>query len=127
MQMHFKNRFKVYLKYTSLLNSWWAQSIYLKDTKLNYFSVSQTLEIKISPKVHLKYTSYLACRSIRSIAQLQQDKILIKVYIHYSWRNGQVVSVQVYQTKNPRFKITRCFYPSKVNLMNIKDSWGLGC
>ena len=29
--MHFKNRVKVYLQYTSLLNSWWTQ-IYLKHT-----------------------------------------------------------------------------------------------
>ena len=45
------------------------------------------------------------------------------------WISGP--RVQVYQTKNPRFKTIRwlknyhSFHPSKVNLMNIKDSWGL--
>ena len=61
--MHFKNTFKVYLKYNyyQILD---GLRVYLKDTDLNYFSVSQTLEIKISPKVYLKYTSYLEYRSI---------------------------------------------------------------
>ena len=61
--MHFKNRFKVYLKYTSLQNSRWTQSI-LDTYKFKLFLVSETLEIKISPKVYLKYTSYLEYRSI---------------------------------------------------------------
>ena len=64
--MHFKNRFKVYLKYTSLLNS--QLKVYLKHTDLNYFSIIfinlQTLELKISPNVYLKYTSYLGYRNI---------------------------------------------------------------
>ena len=34
--MHSKNRFKVYLKYTSLVNSWWTQSI-LKTYKSKLF------------------------------------------------------------------------------------------
>ena len=79
-------------KYTSSIY-WWTQKKntwnplekYLKNTQKNTFSVSQTLEIKISPKVHLKYTSYLEYtqKYIWSIATFQQDKILIKVYIIY--------------------------------------------
>ena len=38
--------------------------VYLKPTNLNYFLVSQTLEIKITPKVYLKYILYLEYRSI---------------------------------------------------------------
>ena len=77
------------------------------------------------------FTLFRVQKYIWSIAQFQQDKILIKVYIIYGG-NGLVVSVQVYQTKDPRFKTIRwlknclSFHPSKVNLMNIKDSWGLG-
>ena len=43
--------------------------------------MSQTLEVKISPKVYVKYTSYLEYRSIFEIyiALFQQEKILIKV------------------------------------------------
>ena len=38
--------------------------VYLKHTNLSYFSVSQIFEIRISPKVYFKYTSYLECKSI---------------------------------------------------------------
>ena len=65
--MHFKNRLKVYLKYTSLPNSQWTQSIletYKSKLFFNYFINLQTLEVKISPKVYLKYTSYLEYRSL---------------------------------------------------------------
>ena len=57
-QFTFYHKFKVYLKYTSLLNSWCTQSI-LEHTNLNYYSITfiklQTLEVKISTKVYLKY------------------------------------------------------------------------
>ena len=96
--------------------------IYLKHTNLR---VSQTLEIKISPKLYWKYTSYLEYGSI--FAGQNTNKRL-----HSLWSNGLVVRVQVYQTKNPRFKTIRwlknylSFHSLKVCLMNIKDSWGLG-
>ena len=133
--MYFKNRFKVYLKYTSLLNSWCTQSIletWNVATNLNYFfSVTNFGNQNISKSILEVYFIFRVQKYIWSIAQFQQDKILIKVYIIYGG-NGLVVSVQVYQTKDPRFKTIRwlknclSFHPSKVNLMNIKDSWGLG-
>ena len=45
---------QVYVKYTSLLNSWWTQSI-LETYKFKLF-------FKISPKVYFKYTIYLEYR-----------------------------------------------------------------
>ena len=55
-----KDRFKVYLKYNSLLNSSWNQRIL---ETYNYFSIIflnlQTLEVNMSPKVYSKYPSYL--------------------------------------------------------------------
>ena len=66
IQLHFKNMFKVYLKYTSS-NSWWILSI-LEHINLNNFPIIfiklQPLEVKISPKVYLEYTSYLEYGSI---------------------------------------------------------------
>ena len=131
IQMHFKSRFKVYLKYTSLLNSWWTQSIletYKSKLFFNYFhNVPNFASQNISKSILEVYFIFRVQKYIWSIAQFQQDKILIKVYIIYGG-NGLVVSVQVYQTKDPRFKTIRwlknclSFHPSKVNLMNIKDS-----
>ena len=85
IKIHFINRFKVYLKYT--LNSWWILSI-IKTYKLfsrlfsNYFhqvanfgsqNISEImLEVYFILKVH-KY--------IWSMAQFQQDKILVEVHI----------------------------------------------
>ena len=66
IQLHFKNMFKVYLKYTSS-NSWRILSI-LEHINLNNFPIIfiklQPLEVKISPKVYLEYTSYLEYGSI---------------------------------------------------------------
>ena len=78
--MHFKNTFKVYLKYNyyEILD---GPRIYLKHTGLNYFLVLQTLQIKISPKVHLKYTSYLEYRSIFEVQFNFSRTKLTKVYI----------------------------------------------
>ena len=62
--MPFKNTYKVYLKYNSLLNSGWTQSI-LETYKFKlYFSVTNIGNQNISPKVYLKYTSYIGYRSI---------------------------------------------------------------
>ena len=121
IQRHFKSRFKVYLKYTSLLNSWWTQSI-LETCKFKLlFSVTNFRNQNISKSILEVCFIFRVQKYIWSIAQFQQDKILIKVYIIYGG-NGLVVSVQVYQTKDPRFKTIRwlknclSFHPSKVNL-----------
>ena len=62
-QMHFKNRFKVYLKYTSLLNSWLTKSHTFTNDFLNYFPIIfiklGTLEVKISKSIfEVQYTTY---------------------------------------------------------------------
>ena len=74
--MHFKNRFKVYLKYTSLLNFWWTQSIletYIfqiifqchKLWKSKYLQkyIWSILHI-YSTEVYLKYSSISAGQNI---------------------------------------------------------------
>ena len=49
-----------------------------------FFIKLQILEVKIFPKVYLKYTSYLEYRGMfEAIAQFRQEKILIEVYIIY--------------------------------------------
>ena len=87
IQMHFKNRFKVYLKYTSLLNSWCTQSIletWNVATNLNdFFSVTNFGNQNISKSILEIYFIFRVQKYIWSIAQFQQDKILIKVYIIY--------------------------------------------
>ena len=62
-QMHFKNRFKVYLKYTSLLNSWLTKSHTFTNDFLKYFPIIfiklGTLEVKISKSIfEVQYTTY---------------------------------------------------------------------
>ena len=80
----------------------------MKHTDLNYFSVSQTLEIKISPKVYLKYTSYL---EYFILLYLEYSSISAgqntNKSLHNLWSNGLAVRVLVYQTKDPRFKTIR--------------------
>ena len=84
-EIHFINRFKVYLKYT--LNSWWTLSIirtYKTFSRLfsNYFHEvanfgSQTIsEIILEVYFILKVHKY-----IWSMVQFQQDKILVEVHI----------------------------------------------
>ena len=69
--MHFKNSYKVYL---SILPYWILDrlKVYLTNISTNNFPNSlpiifmkmQIVEVKISPKVYLKYTSYLEYRGI---------------------------------------------------------------
>ena len=61
--MYLKNTFKVYLKYNYYQNLD-GLTVYLKHTDLNYVLVTQTLEIKTSPKVYLNNTLYLEYRRI---------------------------------------------------------------
>ena len=102
--MHFKNRFKVYLKYTSLLISWSTQSI-LETCKFKLFfcvtnfgnkNISKSiLEVyfifRVYTEVYLKYSSISAGQNTNKS-------------LHNLRSNGLVVRVQVYQTKDPRFK-----------------------
>ena len=118
--MHFKNRFKVCLKYTSLLNSWWIQSI-LETYKLKlFFTVTNFGNQNISKSIFEVYFIFRVQMYIWSIAQFQQDKT--NKSLHNLWSNGLVVRMQVYQIKDPRFKTIRwlknclSFHPSKVNL-----------
>ena len=87
IQMHFKNRFKVYLKYTSLLNTWCTQSIletYKSKLFFNYFhKITNFGSWNISRSILEVYFIFRVQKYIWSIAQFQQDKILTKVYITY--------------------------------------------
>ena len=127
--MHFKNRFKVYLRYTSLLNSWWTQSI-LEIYKFKlFFSVTNLGNQNISKSILEVCFIFRVQMYIWSIAQFQQDKILINDYIIYGAMAWLVYSSA---KTNLMFKTIRClknclrFHLSQVNLMNIKDSWALG-
>ena len=81
--MHFKNRFRVYLKYTLLINYWWT--VYLKHVSTNHFPIIfiklKTLGLKISPKVYLKYTLYL---EYRHVFEVQCDFSRMKYYWKYT-------------------------------------------
>ena len=110
-----KNRFRVYLKYTSLLNSWWTQSIYILETfsctlfsKLlsNYFHKGAGFGRQNLQSILEVYFIFRIQMYIWSIAQFQQGKILVEVYIIF-WSNGLVVSVQIYQSRESRFKTIR--------------------
>ena len=79
IQMHFKNRFKVYMKYTSVLNSWCMQSIletYKSRLFLNY--IYKVTNFESQNILYLRVQKF-----IWGIAQLQQNKVLIEVYIIY--------------------------------------------
>ena len=120
---------QVYLKYTSLLSSWWTESILETNKFKLFFSVATFRNQNISKSILEVYFIFRVQKYIWSIAQFQQDKT--SKSLHNLWNNGLVVRVQVYLTKDSRFKTIRwlknclSFHPSEVNLMNIKDSWGL--
>ena len=79
--MHFKNRFKVYLRYTSLLNSWWTQSIleaYKSKLFFNYFHKGYKL---CKSKYLQKYTSLLNSWWTQSILETYRSK-LFSNYFH---------------------------------------------
>ena len=82
IQMHFKSRFKVYLKYTSLLNSWTQSILETYKFKL-FFSVTNFGNQNFSKSILEVYFIFRVQQYIWSIAQFQQDKILMKVYIIY--------------------------------------------
>ena len=110
IQIHFKNSFKIYLKYASLLNFWWTKCLletYKSKLFFNYFhkftnfgsqniskSILEVYFIFRGTEVYLKYSSISAGgNAIRSL--------------HNLWSNGVVLKEQVYQTKDPRFKTIR--------------------
>ena len=72
--MHFKNSYKVYLSILSILQYWILDGlkVYLTNISTDNFPNNlpiifmnmQTVEVKISPKVYLKYTSCLEYRGI---------------------------------------------------------------
>ena len=82
IQMHFKSRFKVYLKYTSLLNCWTQSILETYKFKL-FFSVTNFGNQNFSKSILEVYFIFRVQKYIWSIAQFQQDKILMKVYIIY--------------------------------------------
>ena len=93
--MHFKNKFKVYLKHTSanyFLN--YFSIIFIKLETLGVTVSKSTLKVyfivRVYSEVYLNYSSILTrqntCRSI-----------------HNLWSNGFVIRGQVYQTRFPRF------------------------
>ena len=71
LEIYFK-QLEVYLNYaSSILEVYFISKVLMdsikvcfKHTNLNYLSLSEALEIKISPKVYLKYTSCLEYRRI---------------------------------------------------------------
>ena len=87
IQMHFKSRFKVYLKYTSLLNSWTQSILETYKFKL-FFSVTNFGNQSFSKSILEVYFIFRLQKYIWNIAQFQQDKILIKVYIMEQWPSG---------------------------------------
>ena len=111
--MHFKKMFQLYLKYTSLLNFWWTQSIletyfYKSIFKLfsNHFLMFEALEVKLSPKVYLTYALYLKYRIYLNYSSMSAGQNTSR-NIHILWSNGLVVRAQVYQTTVTRFKTLR--------------------
>ena len=123
--MHFKNRFKVYLKYTSLLNSWWIQSIsekYKAFSKLfsSCFQSYKLWKSQFCLKVYLKYTSEVYLKySVNSAGENTSRGL------HNLWGNGLVVRVQGYQTRDPTFETTR-WLKNWLSLSYFKNTWGLG-
>ena len=135
--MHFKNRFKVYLKYTSLVNSWWTQNMSERFKPLsklfsNCFQKVANFESQNMPKSILDvYFIFTVQKYIWSISQIQQDKILVQVYIIYGamawWLGCRFTKSKILGSKpQDGWKTASAFHPSKVNLMSIKYFWGLG-
>ena len=93
IQMYFKNTSKVYLKHNSLLNSWWTQSILETNKFKLFFSVTAFGNQNISKNILEVYFIFRVQKYTWSIAQFQQEKILIEVHIIY-----EAIRVQVYQT-----------------------------
>ena len=107
IQMPFKNTYKVYLKYNSLLNSGWTQSI-LETYKFKlFFSVKNFGNQNISKGILEVYFIFRVQKYIWSKAQFQQDKILIKVYIIY----GAIYTSRTYTSSlhwKYWFNFTKC-------------------
>ena len=103
-----------------MVNSWWTQSMLETYRFKLFFSVTKFRNQNISKSILEVYFTFTVQNYIWSIAQFQQDKT--NKSLHNLWSNGLVVRVQVYLTKDPRFKTIRwlknclSFHPSKVNL-----------
>ena len=95
-----------------------------------FFSIINFGNQNISKSILAVYFIFRVQKYIWSIAEILAEENTNKS-LHNLWSSGLVVRVQVYQTKDPRFKTIRwllncpSYHPSKVSLMNIKDSWGL--
>ena len=70
-------------------------SVYLKHTTINYFSVLQTLEIEISPKAYLKHTSYLEYRIIFEVCSVMEQ-----------WHSGQGAGLPNQRSQVQNHKLT---------------------
>ena len=70
-------------------------SVYLKHTNINYFSVLQTLEIEISPKAYLKHTSYLEYRIIFEVCSIMEQ-----------WHSGQGAGLPNQRSQVQNHKLT---------------------
>ena len=103
-----------------MVNSWWTQSMLETYRFKLFFSVTKFRNQNISKSILEVYFTFTVQNYIWSIAQFQQDKT--NKSLHNLWSNGLVVRVQVYLTKDPRFKTIRwlknclSFHPSKVYL-----------
>ena len=103
-----------------MVNSWWTQSMLETYRFKLFFSVTKFRNQNISKSILEVYFTFTVQNYIWSIAQFQQDKT--NKSLHNLWSNGLLVRVEVYQSKDPRFKIIRwvknrlSFHPSKVNL-----------
>ena len=103
-----------------MVNSWWTQSMLETYRFKLFFSVTKFRNQNISKSILEVYFTFTVQNYIWSIAQFQQDKTNKSLY--NLWSNGLLVRVEVYQSKDPRFKIIRwvknrlSFHPSKVNL-----------
>ena len=112
-----------------MVNSWWTQSMLETYRFKLFFSVTKFRNQNISKSILEVYFTFTVQNYIWSIAQFQQDKT--NKSLHNLWSNGLLVRVEVYQSKDPRFKIIRwvknrlSFHPSKVNLWISRIAGGL--
>ena len=99
----FQNRFKVYLKYTSLLNSWWTQSIierYKSFSKLfsNCFHTVVNFEKQNMSKSILEvYFIFRVQQYTFEVSSSNSTGQNNSRSLHNLWSNGLVVMVEVYQ------------------------------
>ena len=135
--MHFKKRIQsipeVYFTSKLLMDSKYEWRFKpLSKLFSNCFQKVANFESQNMPKSILDvYFIFIVQKYIWSISQIQQDKILVQVYIIYGamawWLGCRFTKPKILGSKpQGGWKTASAFHPSKVNLMSIKYFWGLG-